>query len=240
MTKEKAILLLKRSIDQIRQVKATARFGATFKKWYRDTGVALGKIFPYEPGHVQDFANIQYKLSILTNSTPDSKRQSVYDKGLEHAEVFLQSCIDEIEEYWDKDSTPTTKDTPAYVDKGRIEELASIGSTTFDLVKLIRLCEELNTNYAAGNYYSMIMLTRSILDHVPPIFAAKSFAEVASQIKGKSKKDLLQRLEQTSRKLADIHLHQQIRKKEALPNPTQINFSSELDILFSEIIHELL
>lgn len=239
MTKEKAILLLKRYIDQIGQVKTTARFGATFKKWHRDTSVALGKIFPDEPGHVQEFAKIRYTLSTLASSTPDSKYQSAYDTGLEHAEVFLRSCIDEIEEYWDKDATPTTKDAPAYVDKGRIDELASIRSTTFDLAKLIRLCEELNTNYAAGNHYFVIMLTRSILDHVPPVFAAKSFAEVANQIKGKSKKDLLQRLEQTSRKLADIHLHQQIRKKEALPNPTQINFASELDVLLSEVIHEL-
>jgi hypothetical protein len=68
MTKEKAILLLKRYIDQIRQVKAKARFGATFKKWHRDTSVALGKIFPDEPGHVQEFAKIRYRLSILASS----------------------------------------------------------------------------------------------------------------------------------------------------------------------------
>jgi hypothetical protein len=43
-------------------------------------------------------------------------------------------------------------------------------------------------------------------------------------------------LDKSSRKMADIYLHVQIRKKETLPNSTQVNYSSDLDLLLSEII----
>ena len=240
MKKEKAISLLNRQIDQITNVKATARFGATFKKWNRDARVALQNIFPDRPQYVQEFSNINYQLRISTGSTPDSSYQRAYDHGLEHAEVFLRSCIDEIEEYWEESTELTpTQSGPDYVDPDRIAELKVIEHSSFDLAKLIRLCEELNVNQAAGNTYSVIMLVRAILDHIPPVFAAKDFAQVASQIGGKSKKSILDRLERVSRELANVHLHQQIRNKEPLPNPTQMNFSSELDFMLCEVIHAL-
>jgi hypothetical protein len=43
----------------------------------------------------------------------------------------------------------------------------------FDFQKLIRLCEELNSSYDQGNMYASAMLTRAILDHVPPLFGYK-------------------------------------------------------------------
>ena len=41
MKKKDAIAKLNRQIDEIKKVKATAQFGATFTKWQRDTRVAL-------------------------------------------------------------------------------------------------------------------------------------------------------------------------------------------------------
>jgi hypothetical protein len=80
---------------------------------------------------------------------------------------------------------------------------------------------------------------RAVTDHVPPIFGAPTFAEVANNIGGKSIKASLHRLETSSRHIADSVLHQQIRKREVVPNRTQVNFSNDLDVLLGEIIRRL-
>jgi len=46
----------------------------------------------------------------------------------------------------------------------------------------------------------------------------------------------MKNLENSLRNIADIHLHQQIKKKETLPNFNQINFMADIDLLLSEII----
>jgi hypothetical protein len=240
MNKDDAINKLKARIGQIREVKATAHFGAAFKKWQRDTCVALKKIFPDAPDYVTDFMKIKYEPVPGSAGTPDGDLARAYIFGLEHAEVFIESCTQEVQEYWD-DSTSNTNRLPTepYVDTARIQELSRITSDQYDLSKLLRLCNELSAAHEHGLNYSVIMLLRSILDHVPPIFGCSTFAQVASQIGGSSDKALLSRLEETSRKLADIHLHRQARKKEPALNPTQVNFKSELDFLLGEIVSTL-
>lgn len=125
----------------------------------------------------------------------------------------------------------------AYVDPDRINELKAIPSEDFDLSKLIRLCEELNICFAGECYLSMVMLTRAILDHVPPIFNCSNFAEIANNYSGgKSFKAAMQHLDNTSRKISDYYLHSQIRNSEMLPNVTQIDFSNNLDFLLAETV----
>lgn len=128
----------------------------------------------------------------------------------------------------------------AYVDPDRINELKALSSGSFDLTKLICLCEELNICFAGECYLSMVILTRSILDHVPPIFGCASFQQIANNYSGaKSFKEAMQNLENSSRKISDYYLHSQIRKSEALPNVTQIDFSNNLDFLLAEIVRVL-
>ena len=126
-----------------------------------------------------------------------------------------------------------------YVDLARIEELKKIQYKDFDLTKLIQLCEELNDASLKGNPYSVILLVRAIIDHTPPIFEKKNFQEVTNNYGAKSFKESMDRLDKSSRKIADSGLHQQIRKKETLPNKTQVNFSNELDVLLQEIVRIL-
>jgi hypothetical protein len=124
-----------------------------------------------------------------------------------------------------------------YVNEIRIAELRAIASSEHDLSKLIRLCEEINISYSNECYFAVAMLVRAVLDHVPPIFGCKSFGEVANNYAGiKSFKHSMNNLENSCRKIADAHLHVQIRNKEALPNSTQVNFSNDLDVLLSEIV----
>ena len=125
--------------------------------------------------------------------------------------------------------------------ESRLAELRNLVSAEFDFEKLIRLCEEINTAYSEKCYFATAMLTRGLLDHVPPLFGKTTFNEVANNYGGggKSFKETMQHLENAARKVADAHLHMPIRKSETLPTAQQVNFASQLDVLLAEIIRTI-
>jgi hypothetical protein len=148
--------------------------------------------------------------------------------------AFLDGIIHETENSVAVPATMTL--VSDYVNLQRIDELRCITSKLYDLSKLIRMCEELNICYSSCAYFATLMLVRSILDHISPIFGCRSFSEVTNNYNGgKSFKEAMQRLENASRKIADSYLHSQIRNSESLPNSTQVKFDSELDFLLAEI-----
>lgn len=126
-----------------------------------------------------------------------------------------------------------------FVDKTRIESLNEIRSPLFDLSKLVKLAEELNDAHRLENYFSVGVLVRAILDHIPPIFKKKSFGEVANNHGSKSFKDVMLNLDNFSRKIADGILHSHIKRKESLPNAITVDCKHGLDVLIGEIINEL-
>jgi len=67
-----------------------------------------------------------------------------------------------------------------FIADSRLAELRKLTSAQFDFKKLIRLCEEINTAYSQECYFATAMLTRGLLDHVPPVFGKNSFTEVAN------------------------------------------------------------
>jgi len=126
--------------------------------------------------------------------------------------------------------------TKNYVHPDRMKELRQINSDQFDLCKLLRLCEELNECYRTDCAFSIIMLTRALIDHVPPLFGYKTFKEVTNNYAGtKSFKESMERLNSSSRKIADLHLHTPIRKSESVPTMNQADFSHDVDVLLAEV-----
>lgn len=138
---------------------------------------------------------------------------------------------------------PPLESSPAeyvYVDEARIAALRHVDAQEFDLAKLIAVCEELNQCYRAQCYHAVAALTRATMDHVPPIFGQRTFSEVGNNYAGtRSFKDVMQRLDASARKIADSHLHTQIRAAESLPTRVQVNFSNELDVLLAEVLRIL-
>jgi len=126
---------------------------------------------------------------------------------------------------------------PAYVDPVRILQLQSLRSTQWDFQRLIRLLQELNVAHANESHMTTAMLVRAVVDHVPPILGTKNFAEVASNYSApRSFTEQMKLLDNSLRKIADMHLHQTIRKNEVLPLATQVDFRGALDVLLSEIV----
>lgn len=130
---------------------------------------------------------------------------------------------------------------PDYVSQNRIKELGQISNNKHDLTKLIRLCEELNSNWYNENYISVGALIRILKDHVAPIFSYQNFNEVANNYSsaGKSFKKSMQTLQNTSKDISDRLIHNQIKPKTSLPSDAQVNFSQDLDVLLEEIVRIL-
>lgn len=124
------------------------------------------------------------------------------------------------------------------ISETRLHELRTISVSRLDLRKLIRLCEEINIAYCEECYYATAMLTRAMLDHVPPVFGCSSFSEVTNNYSGggKSFKETMHHLENAARKIADAHLHMRMRESEALPTAQQVNCGQQLDVLLAEIV----
>ncbi len=133
-------------------------------------------------------------------------------------------------------SSPPSGAGAPYVNPDRLQELQEIKSAKFDCSRLVAMCTELSECASRKNAHAVIMLLRAILDHVPPIFGLRSFAEVASNYSGgRSFKKAMGHLEMFSRNIADHYLHSQIQRAESLPNMTQVGFQQALDLLLAEI-----
>jgi len=126
-----------------------------------------------------------------------------------------------------------------FVEPERLVELRTLETDAFDLRRLIRLLEELDSSFQNGNFMAVTMLVRAILDHIPPIFGKKAFTEVANNVGSKSFKKAMQYLDDFARRVGDAYLHTQIRKTESLPNKTQVDCRAQIDLLLSEIIRVL-
>jgi len=129
----------------------------------------------------------------------------------------------------------------AYVDPDRIDELKQITHPDHDLAKVVRLCEELNICFAGECYLAVAMLTRALIDHIPPLFGCKKFTELSNNYPAGSKsfKESMQNLENSCRKIGDQHLHVQIRRSESLPTARQVDFGNDVDVLLGEIARNL-
>lgn len=141
--------------------------------------------------------------------------------------------ISEIEQSHLQDSTP-------YVSEQRIEQLSALFPKDFDLGRLLAVLRELNIAYRTSSFMAIAMLVRSVIDHVPPIFSARTFNEVVSNYGGtKSFKKSMEHLNSSLRNVADAHLHVPIRGSESLPTFPQVDFRADLDVLLGELVRIL-
>lgn len=135
-------------------------------------------------------------------------------------------------------------DNEKFISQTRIEALEEVnGKCQYDLSKLIYLCKEINDNYVRRNYFSVALLLRTILNHVPPAFNGKeSFEQVLAELNGskhKTKKEILTRLHELQRKFADLLTHERLREFEPEMTLHQVSFIPEVDYLLQEVVTEL-
>jgi len=155
------------------------------------------------------------------------------------ARALIEGAVNQIRRKPGLSRKPTLSSKPSYVDVSRLAALRALPKTTWDVSRLVRLCEELNIAHDNDCHMAAAMLVRSIVDHVPPIFGCKSFNEVANNATAKSFRGSMQHLNQSLRNIADAHLHARIRASEILPTGPQVDFRADLDVLLSEVVRVL-
>ena len=107
-SKSKAIERLRKMLDAIPELHLPGHASSEFKKWRRDTEVAISNTFPDKQKYAKDFANIRYFPSGVWSGMGNSVYQRTFVSGLESAAALLASMIDEIEEYWEDGDQPVT------------------------------------------------------------------------------------------------------------------------------------
>jgi len=178
------------------------------------------------------YARKHYYTGILSHYIPEIHLKK-------HGTNITENIIEGSYGYLKIPTKSTTSNNDVFVDEERIDTLRKLKSDSFDLTKLVRLCEEINSALQNSSYYSIAMLLRSVIDHIPPIFEKSNFTEVANNYGSRSFKQSMKNLNNSLRKISDSHLHNHIRRKETNPTKIQIDFSSDLDVLLGEIITQL-
>ena len=107
-TKAKAIERLQKALDAIPELKQLRPDSAEFKKWRRNTQIAITNTFEDKSPHIQDFTSIYYSPMFVPSSEPE--RQEAYVRGLGSAAPVLESMIEEIEEYWEDEPRQRVKE----------------------------------------------------------------------------------------------------------------------------------
>lgn len=215
------------------------------KKILTDISTGQGRIQEFNDEYIDIYNQLDNYFNDLNikNPNPYSDLWEFYNYWSKHLKTYAERRSYIVKLYKNlklNNHSKTKNNYHTYINIGRIKELKSVQNKDFDLIKLIRLCEEINVAFVNSLYISCGMLVRAIIDHVPPIFGALNFSEVENNYKGsKSFKESMKNLNASSRKIADQYLHTHIRNKEVLPNEQQIDFSNDLDVLLSEIYRVL-
>lgn len=141
----------------------------------------------------------------------------------------------------DKNGNSWAGNGDSFISQMRLQALKSIEGARFDCTRLINMCEEINDCASSGNAHAVIMLTRGILDHVPPVFGFKKFGDVATSYTGGGStfKGSMEQLESHARKVADRLLHMPIRDKEVVPHMREVDFARELETMLGEFCRVL-
>ncbi|MEP7246106.1 MAG: hypothetical protein ABI885_20830 [Gammaproteobacteria bacterium] len=183
--------------------------------------------------------NLREADAYVTPSVTEILRCKTYDGLIEQSRVSLE-FNDMLPALPSVDGTifssSAAQPKAPYVDAQRLKELRSIQGGKWDLTRLVRLCEELNSAHESELWMACAMLARGILDHIPPIFGCANFGAIANNLPAaQSFRQHMQHLDRSLRQVANSHLHVQIRGKESLPTFTQVDFRADLDALLAEI-----
>lgn len=100
LQKTQAIEKLQRQLAEITPLLRVHRGSPEFKRWHRNTEIAIENVFGLNTRHIADFTSLRYSLGAFSSVTPDSAFQEAYQRGLSNAQQILRSMIEEITEYW--------------------------------------------------------------------------------------------------------------------------------------------
>jgi len=221
-----------KKLEELRDLIDNER-GFRSKREFLDWAARVEPLLAFNPRYQIDFS---VDLSMIHANLSSQTAGPLADRMRTTLRRAIGQIKDEIDVAGQPEAIKLSALTKEYIHQHRMKELKEISSDKFDLCKLLKLCQELNDSYREKAVFSIIMLTRALMDHVPPVFGFKNFTEVVNNYSGtKSFKESMDRLNSSCRKIADQHLHTPIRKSESIPTMNQVDFSNDVDVLLGEI-----
>ena len=104
-SKAKAVKRLQKALNEIPALVTLGQGSNEFKKWHRNTEVAIKNTFVNEPSKIKDWSKIRYSpIAIAASSSGHGLQRENYASGLEKAKAMLESMIEEIQEYWEDEN----------------------------------------------------------------------------------------------------------------------------------------
>lgn len=115
MDKEKAIQIVSQQLSELTGLADSTPGDARFKRWRRNTRVILENVFGKESSQVKEFDLIHFTPGIYT-SNEDRQIElntKAWENGHSGMRAFLQSIIDEIENFYDEEEKVIIENNPA-------------------------------------------------------------------------------------------------------------------------------
>ena len=106
MKKSEAIAILNQQLSFIPELSLKPPYSHDFKKWKRDTEIAIERIFGSTTRHLKDFDDVRYSAWM---SETHAEEVRTFTNGLHDAEAVLKSLIDEVERYHVDNKEPARK-----------------------------------------------------------------------------------------------------------------------------------
>ncbi len=99
-----AVQKIEQQLSVIDKLKEKKRCSPEFKEWYRNTEIAIQKIFGQDTRHLKDFKDIDFGDNVvpefeLIGVNIDDEYNKSFNDGLDHVRAILNSFIKEINEY---------------------------------------------------------------------------------------------------------------------------------------------
>ena len=108
MDKSGTIEKLQERVQALRLLHASSVQDPAYKKWRRDTQIALEHLFGNDSRHLRDFRSIRFTPSSYSMMNPDPAFAKAFVNGKGSVEAIFQSMIDEVEEYWPEEGGVAT------------------------------------------------------------------------------------------------------------------------------------
>lgn len=105
MEKTEALEKLTNIINQVENIYNLDTKSSEFIKWKTSTQTALRYIFGNDSSQVDEFIKISYRPSSFSANTDFTK---FYNQGMAKAKAILESFLDEINEYWNENTTSSS------------------------------------------------------------------------------------------------------------------------------------
>jgi len=124
----------------------------------------------------------------------------------------------------------------AIVEPSIVNEFELKRSASIDCAFMARVCREINSCYSQGHNIAALLLMRTVLNAVPPVFGHETFPQVVAN-SGRSLKSSFEYLEDGLRKVADFHAHSLVELVRPYPTGAQVEpFKPQFEILLQQVL----